>query len=337
MQRPLLVLLVVAAIAGLAAAWRFQHPAPPPHYTGVVEGEERILRAEVAGRILEVKQREGETVEAGAIVASFDDTGIRAQIATKEQELAVHDAQIRAQRERIELVQTTWQRKLNAAHAALDRARANADVALRTDTRLQQLLDRGVATAQQVDDSRAQRDATHSAVVEAEAQLANMEAQARNITLARQQFDTLQAERVLAERRRDELNITLGKFSLRAPNVATVVQTQFAWPGELAQPGTPILGVLDPLDKYVLVYVPVTDVAEFRVGRRVSLELDSQPGRRFPGEVSFVAAEANFTPQKIETRSDRVGQVYRAKVRLLEGVAELQPGTEGDVFLEPAP
>ncbi len=336
MQRQLLVLLVVAALAGLAVAWRFHHPAPPPHYTGVVEGEERILRAEVAGRIVEVTRREGETVEAGAVVASFDDTGIRAQLASKEQELAVHDAQIRAQRERIELIQTTWQRRVIAAHAAVDRARATADVAMRTDARLQQLLARGVATAQQVDDSRAQRDASRSVVEETEAQLANVEAQARNITLARQQLDTLQAERALAERQRDELMITLGKFALRAPDVATVVQTQFAWPGELAQPGTPILGVLDPLDKYVLVYVPVTDLAEFRVGRRVSLELDSQPGRRFAGEVSFVASEANFTPQKIETRSDRVGQVYRAKVRLLEGVAELQPGTEGDVYLEPA-
>ena len=32
-------------------------------------------------------------------------------------------------------------------------------------------------------------------------------------------------------------------------------------------------------------------------------------GRRLPGEVSFVAEEASFTPEKIETRSDRLGQV----------------------------
>ena len=165
------------------------------------------------------------------------------------------------------------------------------------------------------------------------AELRKLSAQLREQT---QQLDTLRAERTLVERRLEELDITLGKYTIRAPAVDTIVQTQFAWPGELAQPGTAILGVLDPLDKYVLVYVPVTDLAEFRVGRRVSIELDSQPGRRFPGEVSFVAAEANFTPQKIETRSDRIGQVYRAKVRLLEGVEDMQPGTEGDVFLEPA-
>ncbi len=52
-----------------------------------------------------------------------------------------------------------------------------------------------------------------------------------------------------------------------------------------------------------------------------------------PGEVVFVADQANFTPEKIETRSDRLGQVYRAKVRILEGVERFQPGTEGNVYL----
>jgi len=79
--------------------------------------------------------------------------------------------------------------------------------------------------------------------------------------------------------------------------------------------------------------VPVADTDLFRVGRKVEIELDSEPGRRVPGEVSFVADSANFTPEKIETRSDRLGQVYRAKIRILEDVERFQPGTEGNVYL----
>jgi hypothetical protein len=115
--------------------------------------------------------------------------------------------------------------------------------------------------------------------------------------------------------------------------VPTVVQTQFVWPGELAQPGTPVVAVLDPEDKNVQVYLPVAAMGRVRVGTRVEIELDSTPGRRIPGELSFIADQANFTPEKIETRGDRVGQVYRAKVRVLEGAALLKPGTEGDVYL----
>ena len=109
------------------------------------------------------------------------------------------------------------------------------------------------------------------------------------------------------------------------------MQTRFVWPGELVQPGTPILSVLDPRDKYVQIYVPVEDVQRMRVGRRVRIELDSAPGVFIPGEIAFVADQANFTPEKIETRGDRLGQVYRAKVRILEGAERLQPGTEGNV------
>jgi multidrug resistance efflux pump len=131
-----------------------------------------------------------------------------------------------------------------------------------------------------------------------------------------------------------ELEVTKSKYRIRSPAVATVVQTQFIWAGELAQPGTAILSVLDPADKYVQIYVPVADVARFHIGGRVLIELDSQPGRRVPGEISFIADKANFTPEKIETRSDRMGQVYRAKVRILEEVERFQPGTEGNVFLD---
>jgi len=70
-----------------------------------------------------------------------------------------------------------------------------------------------------------------------------------------------------------------------------------------------------------------------RVGDAVEIELDSQPGRRVPGEITFLADQATFTPEKIESRSDRMGQVYRAKVRILREVERFQPGTEGNVYL----
>jgi multidrug resistance efflux pump len=193
----------------------------------------------------------------------------------------------------------------------------------------------GASTAQLLDDARARRDEAESGLTRARELLAKAVAEERNITLARGQLEALRQQRVLALAELAELEVTRAKYTIRAPAVGTVVQTQYVWPGELAQPGTPILAVLDPTDKYVQVYVPVADVAEFRVGRKVEIELDSAPGKRTPGEVSFVADQANFTPEKIETRSDRLGQVYRAKVRILEDVERFQPGTEGNVYLLP--
>jgi len=331
MPRKLLLPVLLVVVAGLA--WYFARDRRPPHYTGFVEGEERVLRSEVTGRVLEVSFGEGAAVPANEVVARLDDADIQSRIASKQHELAVLDADIATQEERIRLVESTWARDLNARRADLKQAESAATLARKTFEREQGLVKTGASTAQLLDDRRAALDQAVSALERAKEMLARTAAEERKIALARDELDMLHAKRNLTLAQLDELRVTAAKYTIRAPAVATVVQTQFIWPGELAQPGSPIVSVLDPADKYVQVYVPAADVTRFRVGQRVEIELDSEPGRRVPGEVSFVADQANFTPEKIETRSDRLGQVYRAKVRILEGVERFQPGTEGNVYL----
>ena len=332
MGKRLSILLVVLAAVGVAVWWlRTEHG--PVHYTGFVEGEERVIRSEVTGRVLEVPYREGATVPASAIVAKLDDRDVAARVAAKRAEVDSIDAQIRKQEEQITLTGSTWQRDRSARAAEVQEAAAAAERAERTFAREQDLVRTGASTAQQLDDMRAARDQARSALTRARELLGRADAEERNITLARQQRDVLKQQRDMTAAQLAELEVTRDKFTIRSPDVPTVVQTQLIWPGELAQPGTSIVSVLDPTDKYVQVYVPVADLDRFRVGRKVQIELDSEPGHRVPGEVSFVADTANFTPEKIETRTDRLGQVYRAKVRILEGVERFQPGTEGNVYL----
>jgi HlyD family secretion protein len=330
-KRIVLVAGIVAAVA--VAAWWLRRDGRPPHYTGFVEGEERVLRSEVSGRVLAVLFAEGAQVPADAVVARLDDDDVRTQLEAKRREIDMVEADIRRQQAQVVLTEATWKRDVDARRAELREAEAAAQVAERSFEREQQLVKTGASTAQLLDDARARRDQSRSALDRARDLLARAEAEEGTVAVARHQVEVLERRLELTRAEAAQLEVTLAKHEIRAPAVATVVQTQFVWPGELAQPGTAILSVLDPADKYVQVYVPVADVSRFRVGRRVEIELDSEPGRRVPGEVSFVADEATFTPEKIETRTDRLGQVYRAKVRILEGVERFQPGTEGDVYL----
>ncbi len=325
---------VVAAVLALGAGlFVLRRSGTPLHYTGFVEGEERVLRSEVTGRVLEIRYREGDAVPAGAVVARLDDADAQARLRSKRGEIDMLEAQIREQEERIQLVESTWRRDVSAQAAELSRAQSAADLAERTLTRERQLRDRGVISAQALDDARARRDQAQSELTRAREVLARAEAEERTITVARTELDTLRARRELAHAQLHELELEQSKFEIHAPATDTVVQTQFIWPAELARPGTAILSVLDPLDKYVEIYVPVPDLARVRLGQRVEIELDSRPGERVSGEIAFIADRANFTPEKIETRSDRLGQVYRAKVKILEGVERFQPGTEGNVYL----
>jgi HlyD family secretion protein len=330
-KRIAIVAVLVAAV--VVAAWWLRHDGGPPHYTGFVEGEERVLRSEVTGRVLEVLFAEGAAVAPNAVVARLDEADVRSRLEAKRQELDMVEADIRRQQAQVALTEATWTRDVSTRRAELRQAESAADVAERSFGRERQLQSTGASTAQLLDDARARRDQARSALDRARELLARAEAEEGAIGVARRQVEVLEGHRELARAEIAQLEVTRAKHEIHAPPVATVVQTQFIWPGELAQPGTAILSVLDPADKYVQVYVPVADVSRFRVGRRVEIELDSNPGRRVPGEVSFVADQATFTPEKIETRSDRLGQVYRAKVRILEDVERFQPGTEGDVYL----
>jgi HlyD family secretion protein len=287
----------------------------------------------VTGRVLEVPFGEGGVVEPDAVVARLDDADLRTRLETKRQELAVADADIARQREQIGLIESTWKQDVSGRGAELRQADSAAKLAVRSFAREQELAATGASTAQLLDDARSRRDQAMSALDHARDMQARTQAQGAEISVARRQLEVLEHRREQSKAELAQLEVTAAKYTIRAPSVPTVVQTQLIWPGELAQPGTPIVSVLDPADKYVRVYVPVAAVEHFRVGRRVELELDSQPGRRYPGEVSFVADQATFTPEKIETRGDRMEQVYRIKVRILDGVERLQPGTEGNVYV----
>jgi HlyD family secretion protein len=326
------VLGIVVLLAVVALVWWLRGRDGERRYTGFVEGEERVLRSEVTGRVLEVAYREGDAVPAGAVVARLDDRDIRARIDSKRQEIAVVDASIRTQEERIALTEATWPRDLDARRADVRRAEAAAALAARTSARERELVATGASTAQNLDDALAARDEAASTLERARQVLGRTAAEERSIALARHELAQLRERRGLLVAELAELEVTRAKYEVRAPAVPTVVQTQFVWPGELAQPGTSILAVLDPTDKYVRVYVPVAESGRLPVGQRVEIELDSEPGHRVPGEVTFVADQASFTPEKIETRRDRLGQVYRVKVRILEDVERFRPGTEGNVY-----
>jgi HlyD family secretion protein len=332
MRNRRVIVIVALVVVAVAAALYLRRGSSEPRYTGFVEGEERVLRSEVTGRVLEVSFAEGDAVPAGAIVARLDDRDIRAKIDSKRREVAVLDANVATQEERIALTELTWARDLDARKADVRLAQSAASLAARSWQRERELVSTGASTAQSLDDAVAARDQAGSTLERAKQVLARTEAEERSIALARHELTQLRERRELLLAELAELEITREKSDIHAPAVPTVVQTQFIWPGELAQPGTSILAVLDPVDKYVRVYVPVEESSRLAVGQRVEIELDSEPGRRVPGEVSFVADQANFTPEKIETRKDRLGQVYRVKVRILKEPERFRPGTEGNVY-----
>jgi HlyD family secretion protein len=82
------------------------------------------------------------------------------------------------------------------------------------------------------------------------------------------------------------------------------------------------------------VYVPETDLGKVHWGQTVDVHTDSFPDKTYPGRISFISSEAEFTPKSVQTQKERVTLVYRVKVDLENPQHELKPGMPADVDIK---
>src|SRR5439155_22157416 len=97
-----------------AALLAVRRDRTPPHYTGFVEGEERVIRSEVTGRVLEVPFAEGAQVPANAVLARLDDADIQTRLVAKHEELYVAVAGIRREQPQVALSEGSWNQDVSA-------------------------------------------------------------------------------------------------------------------------------------------------------------------------------------------------------------------------------
>lgn len=206
------------------------------------------------------------------------------------------------------------------ARADLDEAEARYQVALaqyEAAVAALELLEAGarpeerVAAQAQVDTALAQVKAARAARLEVELRRADVEA-----ARARAAQASAAAERARA---------MLAGTVIRAP-FDGVVSRVWVEVGHMASPAVPLLTLIDPGDLWISADIADEDAAKVHPGQDVIVTAPALPGRRLPGRVTEVAAQAE--PQAdvaIRTR------VMRVKVRLLEGTGLLRPGLEVDV------
>jgi HlyD family secretion protein len=60
---------------------------------------------------------------------------------------------------------------------------------------------------------------------------------------------------------------------------------------------------------------------------------DTYPGKKYPGTLSFVGSQAEFTPKSVQTFEERVKLMYRIKVDLSNPEGELKPGMPADAAI----
>jgi len=324
---PVVVLLAAAGFAAWNLVWKPRADAGRElTASGTVEATDAQLGFQSPGRIVELVPREGDALEAGDLVGRLDSTELDARrvealarVAAARAALAELEAGSRDE----EVAQG------RAALAAADERVADA----RRDLERATMLFEGRAVAREAVDKASfavelagrQRD-------QAAEQLALLEKGPRAERIAAARAQLAQAEAAVAT-----IDATLANLRIVAP-FAGVVTVRHREPGEIVPAGAPVVTLLDRDDRWVRIYVPENRLSRVALGQRAAITSDTFPDKSYDGEVSYIAASAEFTPKNVQTTEERVRLVYAVKVRIVgDPGQELKPGLPADVRLVEAP
>ena len=268
------------------------------------------------------------------------ETSVRWQRETLESDTALRKAEVRAAQARLDLLLAgSRPQEIQQAEAAVSDAIAQRDQAKADWDRAQELFKNDDISKAQYDQYRTRLDSTSAILRQAQEKLGlvkegarkeDIEAARAEVERAKAALQASEANRLEVQRREEDVKAHLADLA-RAKAQVAITQTQIndtvvtspidgvvlvksAEVGEVLAAGTTVVTIGDINHPWLRAYINETDLGRVKLGQPVALTNDSYPGKTYPGRVSFISSEAEFTPKQIQTREERVKLVYRIKI-----------------------
>ena len=302
-------------------------------FTGTIESAEVDVGTEIGGRIDTIYIAEGEGVKAGQALVLIDTTTLTLQL--EQSQAAVETSKAKLS----EAESGATHDELAQAQAEVSAAKANLEGAEKARTTAGSQLDRikalqeiGVASKQELDSAQAQYDQKLTGEKAAKAQL---EAASAGFNLVRagakeENLKVLRANVLQAEKAAEIVEANLGKAQVLAPAKGVAVSVNVA-EGEIVNLGASLVTITDLTNLWVEVYVPEKYLDRVNVGDQALICITSVPDQNFKGEVTFIASEAEFTPEKANTEEERADTVFKVRVKIKEALDKFKPGMSAEV------
>ena len=224
-------------------------------------------------------------------------------------------------------VERSWSLSVASARAALEAAEARLQGSQRYLAALYAIRSSPLEMQAQVHAAGAESAAAEAALVEAQAALDELEAgpTAEEVAVAQGQLHQAQAALAI-------IDAQLTQLTLTSP-IDGLVTSCSAHVGATAAPGIPLLSVADLDPVTLVVYIPENRIGRVRIGQSAEVRVDSFPDRVFPGRVSAIASEAEFTPRNVQTQEERVNLVFAVEIVIPNPEQALKPGMPADVTI----
>lgn len=278
------------------------HSKPDYDATGIFEATTVTVSAETNGKILSFDISEGDSVKAGQRVAIIDTTL-----------LVLQYKQLQSRQSSTES---------SSPDIAAQAASLRSQIAHQQNEceRIARLLADGAATQKQSDD--------------ANAALRTLRAQLDGLlsTLGKNR-SSISDNAVALQYQKEQIGEQIQKSRISAPITGTVL-AKYAEAGEYASPGRPLFKVADLNDIYLRSYFTANQLADLKIGQKVTVIADFGGEEQFeyPGRITWIAQESEFTPKSIQTNDTRANLVYAVKIAV-KNDGRLKLGQYGEVRL----
>jgi len=321
----------VVAAALVSAACQKEAPVTALRVSGHVEATDVRVAAEVAGRIVDLRVKEGDRVAARDLVARLDTRDTELQIQRARADRAAADAQVRllkagARQEDIRQADA----QVLAAEAEVATIDAELRLAVMDLERFESLLEANAGSRKQRDDAKSRVDVAHERqrgarerVQAAREGAARLRAGAR-----REEIDAALARVAGVDAQLASLQKAKGDADVLAP-AAGVVTQKLVEAGEIASPRTPLVVITDLDHAWANLFVPEPMIPRIRLGQAATVFTDAG-GPGVPGTITFISPRAEFTPRNVQTSEERSKLVYRIKVSVDNSSGVLKPGMPVD-------
>ena len=279
----------------------------------------------------------------------YQTENVEAQIDQRSAELMLARATLE------ELLSGSRVQEIAESRAVLERVQAEYEKAKRDWERAETLYEKEDISTSQYDQYQATFEAAGASVRQAEQRLALLIEGPRqeNIQAARAQVARAEAGLRLAESlrldiKRNQQGLETARAEIQGASAQVgfidaqleemvavspidgVVLVKAAEVGEVLGAGTPVVEIGDMDHPWLRGYIGEEDLGRVKLNAQVKVTTDSFPGKVYPGRVSFISSEAEFTPKQIQTSSERVKLVYRIKIEVSNPEHELKLNMPSD-------
>ena len=254
-----------------------------------------ILSPKVAGHVVEVLVANNQAVKQGDVLVRIDGGDYKLAVDQAKAKIATQDAtilriakQVEAQAANIQGAQA----QVQAAAAQAQSAEADQQRSGLEYDRSQKLAQTNFGSQQRLEQAAADKSRANAALASAQAASASAEAQ---LAGAKSNLDVLKAQKVEAERTRDELTSTAERaardltFTQITAPFDGIVGNKAVEVGMYAQPGQRLLALIATSEPYVDANFKETQLSDLKVGQRVDVTVDALGGRTLKGFVASIA------------------------------------------------